>query len=120
MSEALLKLGYAYRLCLADEAAAVRKAEVKALLDAEIRAVNPNAPESIVLFASEIVAWVNTFPPLTAEMNGSSMTDFFHFKTWENQARAVTSTFVQTTERAVIFERVQGHLDWNTKRARHA
>jgi hypothetical protein len=85
------------------------------LLDAEIEKVNPAAPKSIVLFASEVVAWVNTFPAIAAEMLGSSMKDFFHFATWQNRERAVTKTFVATPESAVIFENVRGHLNWKSR-----
>src|ERR1700733_8830481 len=111
----LLKEGYAYRLCIADDGPAERKAKIKALLEAEIAKINPAAPESIVLFASEIVAWVNTFPAIAAEMLGSSMKDFFHFATWQNRERAVTKTFVATPESVVIFKNVQSHLDWKNK-----
>jgi hypothetical protein len=111
----LLQEGYAYRLCIADDGPAEKKTEIKALLDAEIKKVNPAAPESIVLFASEVVAWVNTFPAIAAEMLGSSMKDFFHFATWQNRERAVTKTFVATPESAVIFKNVQSHLDWKNK-----
>lgn len=113
----LLEGGYAYRMCIADDGPAEKKTEIKALLDAQIEKVNPAAPESIVLFASEVVAWVNTFPAIAAEMLGSSMKDFFHFATWLNRERAVTKTFVPTPESAVIFENVQGHLDWKSKPA---
>jgi hypothetical protein len=111
----LLREGYAYRMCIAHDGPAERKAEIKALLDAEIEKVNPVAPKSIVIFASEIVAWVNTFPAIAAEMLGSSMTDFFLFGTWQNRERAVTKTFVATSESAVIFENVRGQLDWKSK-----
>lgn len=111
----LLKEGYAYRMCIADDVPAERKTEIKALLDAEIKKLNPAAPESIVLFASEIVAWVNTFPGIAAEMLGSSMKDFFYFATWMNRERAVTKTFVATPESVVIFENVQRHLNWKSK-----
>jgi hypothetical protein len=110
----LLREGYAYRMCIAHDGSAERKAEIKALLDAEIEKVNPAAPKSIVLFASEVVAWVNTFPAIAAEMLGSPMTDFFHFETWLNRERAVTKTFVATPESGVIFENVRGHLNWKS------
>ena len=106
-------------MCIADDGPAERKTKIKALLDAEIKKVNPAAPESIVLFASEVVAWVNAFPAIAAEMLGSSMKDFFHFATWLNRERAVTKTFVATPESAVIFENVQSHLDWK-KQANHS
>jgi len=108
----LLRDGYAYRMCIAHDGPAERKAEIKALLDAEIEKVNRAAPKSIVLFASEVLAWVNTFPAIAAEILGSPMTDFFHFATWQNRERAVTKTFVPTPESAVIFENVQSHLNW--------
>jgi hypothetical protein len=111
----LLQEGYAYRMCIADDGPAEKKTEIKALLDAEIEKINPAAPKSIVLFASEIVAWVNTFPAIAAEMLGSSMKDFFHFATWQNHERAVTKTFVATPESVVIFENVRGQLNWKNK-----
>jgi hypothetical protein len=85
------------------------------LLDAELERVKPGAPKSIVLFASEVVAWVNTFPAIAAEMLDSSLTDFFLFATWQNRERAVTKTFVATPESAVLFEKVRSHLDWKSK-----
>lgn len=111
----LLKQGYAYRMCIADDGSAERKAEIKALLDTEIQAVTAGAPGCIVLFASEIVDWVNDFPGIAAEITGSSMTDFFHFKTWRTQMRSMTEKFVETEASAVIFNRIAEHLDWGRK-----
>ena len=112
----LLREHYAYRLCIADDGPAERKTEIKAMLDAEIKKINCDAPESIVLFASEVTDWVNAFPAIAAEMLGSSTKDFFHFATWQNRERAVTRIFVPTSESAVIFENVKSHLAWENKR----
>ena len=111
----LLEQGYAYRMCIAHDGPPEKKVHIKNLLDSEIQSVNPDAPKSIVLFAKDIVAWVNAFPAIAAEMMGSSLTDFFHFKTWLNNERAVTKTFVATSQSAVIFDNVRTHLDWNNK-----
>src|SRR5258708_4161813 len=104
-------------MCIAHDGSAERKTEIKALLDTEIKKVNPAAPGAIVLLAADIVAWVNTFPAIASEMLGSSMKDFFHFATWQNRERAVTKTFVQTPESTVIFKNVQSHLAWKSKPA---
>ena len=79
--------------------------------------VKPDAPESIVLFASDVVAWVNAFPAIAADMLGSSMKDFFHFATWQNSGNRAfrTKTFISTPESAVIFENVRRHADWKNK-----
>ena len=92
-----------------------RETSIKALLDAEIKKVRLDAPESIVLFASDIVAWVNTFPAIAAEMLDSSMTEFFHFATWQNRERSRTKIFVDTPGSGVVFENVRSHLDWSKK-----
>jgi hypothetical protein len=113
--QSLLKQGYAYRLCIADDGSAKKKAAIEALLVAEIAKVNPAAPEPMVLFASDVVAWVNTFPAIAAEILGSPMTDCFHFEAWQNRERAVTKTFVASPESAMIFENIQSHLDWTHK-----
>jgi hypothetical protein len=111
----LLQQGYAYRMCIAHDESAKLKAEIKNLLDLEIQKVNPLAPKSIVLFASDIVDWVNKFPALAAEILGSPITEFFHFETWRNREQAVTKTFVPTPQSNVIFENIRNHLDWKKK-----
>jgi len=113
----LLQQGYAYRLCIADDGPAEKKTQIKGLLDAEIKKVNAEAPEAVVLFASNVVAWVNAFPAIAADMLGSTLTDFFHFATWQNRERAVTKTFVTTPETDVIFDNVRQHLAWSNKPA---
>ena len=115
----LLQQGYAYRLCIADDGPAEKKTEIKGFLDAEIKKVNAAAPEAVVLFASDVVDWVNAFPAIAAEMLGSTLTDFFHFATWQNRERAVTKTFVTTPETDVIFDNVRQHLLVETNRPAH-
>jgi hypothetical protein len=109
---ALLGQGYGHRLCIGDDGSAERKAEIKSVLNAEIKKVNPTAPDALVLFASDIVDWVNMFPAIAAEMLGASLTNFFHFNTWQNRERAFTKLFVATTESDVIFQSIGRHLDW--------
>jgi hypothetical protein len=113
----LLQQGYAYRMCIADDGSAERKTEIKTLLDAEIKKVSSAAPEAVVLFASDVVDWVNAFPAIAAEMLGSTLTAFFHFATWQNRERAVTKNFVSTPETDVIFDNVRQQLNWSNKPA---
>src|SRR6185437_13547404 len=47
----LLVRGYGYRFCICRDGTAERKAEIKAVLAAEIERLNPNAPEPLILFA---------------------------------------------------------------------
>jgi hypothetical protein len=116
----LIQKGYGYRICIADDETAERKAEMEAVLNAAIWRVRTDSPACIVLFAAEITAWTNAFPAIAAYLSGSGLSGsglsgFFHFKAWEENARSSTKTFVPTPESAVIRESVRIHLDWKNK-----
>lgn len=49
----LLKQGYAYRICIADNAPAKRKVQLESWFDEAIQTVAPGAPACKVLFAEE-------------------------------------------------------------------
>ena len=109
----LIQKGYGYRMCIADDATAQRKREMEAVLNTAIKKIKADAPDCIVLFAGEIISWANAFPAMAAEVTGSDLAGFFHFQTWEENARSSTRTFVRTPESALIRDSVHNHLDWN-------
>lgn len=109
----LIRKGYGYRFCVAHDGTAERKNEMKAVLNAAIKKIYPDAPDCIVLFAAEIVDWIRAFPAIAAEITGSDLAGFFLFQAWGENARSSTRTFVQTPESALIRDSVQKHLDWS-------
>jgi hypothetical protein len=109
----LIQRGYGYRMCIADHGSPERKHEMEAVLNIAIKNINRSAPDCIVLFANDIVAWTNAFPPIAAELTGSELTGFFHFQAWAANARSSTPTYVPTPESALIQENVRKHLDWS-------
>jgi hypothetical protein len=111
----LIADGYAYRMCIADDGPPERKSHIKALLDEEIRKYNPEAPEALVLLASDIFPWVNEYPAIAAEMLGAPTSSVLHFRAWGNQECAQTKIFIQTDESQVISENIRQHLDWGRK-----
>lgn len=111
----LLVRGYGYRLAICHDGTAERKAEIKAVLAAEIQRLNPNAPEPLVLFAKDIAEWTNAFPALAAEMLHSELSGFSLFETWKTHERAKTPIFVPTPQSETIRDSVRQHLDWTQK-----
>jgi hypothetical protein len=111
----LLKVGYAYRICIADNAPSKRKAKLEEWLDEAIQGVSPGAPASKVLFADDIVAWVNSFPGIAAEMTGADVGGFLFFDSWARSARRRTENFVPTPESESIRATVQNHIRWTTQ-----
>ena len=112
--ELILK-GYGYRMCIAHDGTAEKKAEIKAALDDEIEKVNPNAPKAIVLFAKDIVTWTNAFPSLAATLLGTDLSGFKLFDTWRVNETSKTPYFVATTQSEQIRDRVREYLDWSKK-----
>ena len=110
----LLKDGYAYRICIADNAPAKRKTQIEKWADEAIQKFAPGAPPCKVLFADDIVAWVNSFPGIAARINGADLSDFLHFESWKRNARSTTETFISTPESDVIVKMVQNHVRWTT------
>jgi hypothetical protein len=111
----LLVRGYGYRFCICHDGTAERKAEIKVVLAAEIRRVNPNAPEPLVLFAKDVAEWTNAFPALAAELLHSELSGFSLFETWKTHERAKTPVFVPTPQSQTIRDSVRQHLDWTQK-----
>ena len=111
----LLKAGYAYRICIADNAPPERKTELEGWLDQAIQSVAPGASACKVLFADDIVHWVNSFPGIAAEMTGADQGGFLFFDSWARQARKRTETFVPTPESESIRAIVQSHIQWSTQ-----
>jgi hypothetical protein len=111
----LLRAGYAYRICIADNAPAKRKTQLESWANEAIQQVAPGAPPCMVLFADDVVAWVNSFPGIAAELSGADLADFFHFETWTRQARRMTEKFVPTPESEAIWRMVQSHIQWANK-----
>jgi hypothetical protein len=111
----LLKDGYAYRICIADNAPSKRKAKLEEWLDEAILGIAPGAPASKVLFADDIVAWVNSFPGIAAEMTGADVSGFLFFDSWARSARRRTENFVPTPESESIRATVQNHIRWTTQ-----
>jgi hypothetical protein len=62
----LIQQGYGYRFCICDDFPPTRKREWEDILDAEIKKLNPSAPESRVVSASDLAAWASqlTLPNL--------------------------------------------------------
>src|SRR3984885_10150474 len=111
----LLRDGYAYRICIADNGPSKRKTQLEKWADEAIQKVAPGAPACKVLFTDDIVAWVNSFPGIAARINGADLSDFLHYDSWRRIARSTTSTFVPTPESDLIVKMVQNHVQWTSK-----
>lgn len=111
----LLRDGYAYRICIADNAPAQRKAKLEEWLDEAIQGIAPGALACKVLFADDIVDWVNSFPGIAAEMTGGDVGGFLFFDSWARSARRRTENFIPTPESESIRAIVQSHIRWTTQ-----
>src|SRR5260370_22841768 len=63
----LIKLGYAYRLCLCDSMPPATRTKWVTCLKAERDRINPDAPDPMVVTADDIAPWVSRFKGMLRE-----------------------------------------------------
>jgi hypothetical protein len=111
----LILKGYAYRLCICEDADARAKLALQQKLNEFVRQVNPNAPAAIILLPSDIAAWANRFPSVVARYLGVPVEKFRWHDSWRPSARGETQVFVPTEHYAEWAARAEAYLDWSRK-----
>jgi len=89
---ALLREGYAYRLCIADSLTPEKKTKWEALLKDEIQKINPSSPDPQVLTSQCLAEWATRFPAIiTAQMDYYG---FWHIENWGKGIVTLTREYV--------------------------
>ncbi len=104
--------GYAYRYCVCDDMPDRTKADWTTWLNRCVREINPNAPDAMVLTASNLAAWANWFPPLVSIFTGGKLHEMAqHLRAWGASARRPTPIYISVPEWEAIGLRISAHVD---------
>jgi len=107
--------GYAYRYCVCDDMPDRTKADWTTWLNRCVREINPNAPDAMVLTASNLAAWANWFPPLVSIFTGGRLHEMAqHLRAWGASARHTTPIYISVPEWEAIGLRISAHVDLAT------
>ncbi len=108
----LIKKGYAYRFCIADDMPNEKKTEWQGWLTDEARKINPAAPPALVVTASDLARWVNRHTALVAGEFRPFLGGLLALDDWHQEFRSVTPEFVHTAVWPAMAEAVRRHVDF--------
>jgi hypothetical protein len=111
-AEQLLRQGFGYRLCLLGDLTPATLRSWEDQLEAEARAINPNAPGPRVIHGGHLIAWAERFPAVVAWLRGFSRA-VLHWEAWRDSCRKITRVYVPNPEWEGFRKRILEHADFN-------
>ncbi len=107
----LIKKGYGYRFCIADDTPATSKGNWENWLNDEAKKLNPTAEPAFVLTASDLASWVNRHPAIVRRFKPSLQ----HLKPladWQREIRGLTPTFVKPSSWPQVSAKIVAHCNF--------
>jgi hypothetical protein len=111
----LIRKGYAYRLCICEDAPPPDKKALQDELDRCVKEINSSSPPALILLSSDLADWVNQYPTIVARYLQVPVEKFRWHETWRASAIGETRIFVPPEHYADWKSRVETHLDWSRK-----
>src|ERR1039458_2929574 len=110
-SARLIEKGYAYRLAICDDMPAETQTDWRKLLTEEARKIDPNAPEALVITASQLAWWANCYPALLPAHFGHKTGPVMFFEAWSRSITKVTPKFVPVEGWRAAAGLIEDHMD---------
>ena len=111
----LINKGYAYRLCICEDAPPPNKKALQDELDRCVKEVNPSSRPALILLPSDLAAWANQYPAIVVRYLRVPVEHFRWHESWRPSAVGETRIFVPPEHYADWKARVETHLDWSRK-----
>jgi hypothetical protein len=107
----LIEKGYAYRFAICDDMPAEKQTGWEKLLTDHARQINPHAPATRVVTASQLASWVERYPALLPAHFGYDSGPIFYFEAWSRNITKVTPTFVPLEAWKGTAALIANHID---------
>ena len=109
----LIQKNYGYRFCICDDLTPVKKGEWEKILDNEIFKINPNAPNSKVITASDIATWSNDYPSIIVKFFQPQFVNALAFNDWGRNITKLTSEYVEVNLWNSIKQEIIKHTNFS-------
>ncbi len=114
-AEKLIRDGFAMRFCILGDLPPEKVAAWEAQLLAEAQKVDPNAKVPRVIHGEHLRAWGETFPAVVKQLGRTQiLVPCRDWKTWSEERRSLTKTYVPNQKWAGIEESIRRHVDFST------
>ena len=112
-STELIKKCYGYRFCICDDLTPIKKSEWEKILDDEIAKINPKAPRSKVITASDLAGWANQYPSIVVRFFKPDLISSLSCEDWGEEIKFLTDKYVEVKTWASIKQRLVKHLNFD-------
>jgi hypothetical protein len=112
-SKELIQKGYGYRFCICDDLTPAKKDEWKKILDDEIAKINPTAPKSKLVTASDLAAWASHYPAIIVRFFKQALISCFCCEDWGEEIKSLTDKYVEIEKWATIKQNLFEHLKFD-------
>lgn len=109
----LIKAGYGYRFCIADDMPAEKKSEWEGWLTDEAKQIDPQAQPAKVITATDLALWATRFPAIVGGQFRPYLHALLSLHDWHRQFTALTPTFVPSAAWTATAETVRRHVDFS-------
>ena len=109
----LIQKGYGYRFCICDDLPPVKKRQWETILDDEITKINPSAPESRVVTASDLAEWASQYPAIIVRFFKVDLISSLSCKDWGEEIKFLTDKYLEIKTWATIKQRLIEHLNFD-------
>ena len=113
-SKELVQKGYGYRFCICDDLTPTKKSDWEKILDDEIEKINPTAPKSKVVTASDLAAWANHYPAIVVRFFKPELINSLSYKDWGEEIKELTPKYVEVSTWATIKQKIIEHINFDT------
>ncbi len=109
----LIQKDYGYRFCICDDLPPVTKSNWESILDDEIAKINPNAPKSKVITASDLATWASQYPAIVVRFFKPDLINSLSYIDWGEEIKFLTDKYVEIKRWASIKQRLKEHLNFD-------
>lgn len=113
-SQELIKKGFGYRFCIADDLTPQKKRDWENSLNNEVKKLNTSAPDARVVTASDLAVWANEFPAIVVRFFKTALKKCITLRDWGKEILALTPKSVEIKEWALVKQQLIDHASFGS------
>ncbi|GAB1540622.1 hypothetical protein NUACC21_32910 [Scytonema sp. NUACC21] len=112
-SKQLIQQGYGYRFCICDDLPPAKKNQWEQILDKEVKKLNPSAPQSRVVTASDLAAWASQLPAIIVSFFKPDLMQCLSLEDWGKTITKPTFQYVEVEAWAAVKPTILDHVNFS-------
>lgn len=111
-SQELIKKGYGYRFCIADDLTPEKKRDWEKILNDEVKKLKASAPDARVITASDLAAWASQIPAIIVQFFKPELRNCMTLIDWGEEIVELTPKCVEIQDWVSIKQQIVDHANF--------